>query len=372
MNLIETTTAADIIRRTFNGSVEQILGELFQNSQRAEANAVSITTQDDLIIYEDNGCGLKAVSDFEQLVWIGRSGWDRHVTTNQRPYGVGFYAILAHEGVTQVSITSCDKRLTINTSLWWSDPEYSQNWLQLLSSESMVAGVKIEITTRRSWWAKIQELLPTDVKSYRSSIIASGYSNYFSLKVNNLPVVLKNWRGQGKVLSETLYMGNCLTIYQDKNYNSSFSRINHYGQIVRFSDSLGHVSFALAITTGNPVDLKSPAREGLITNEKLTALKLFVLTQAINYLSDPTTDPSTVEPEFLESMYEYHSDLLNNCQFYLASAPKAISTNWINCCGNLEEYEWNYDCKPLVLKYSDLTQQSYQLINADEIGRAHV
>jgi DNA mismatch repair ATPase MutL len=46
------------IRRLFTGEISEILGELLQNSQRARATDVTITTHETGFTYTDNGHGL--------------------------------------------------------------------------------------------------------------------------------------------------------------------------------------------------------------------------------------------------------------------------------------------------------------------------
>lgn len=66
------------IKRLFAGKVTEILSELLQNSQRAGANQVDITTAVDKtsFTYRDNGCGLQGVEGFYKILSLGDSGFD--------------------------------------------------------------------------------------------------------------------------------------------------------------------------------------------------------------------------------------------------------------------------------------------------------
>jgi hypothetical protein len=48
------------LRRLFSGQIDEILGEIFQNSQRARAHHVAITTTPDGFTVSDDGHGLRA------------------------------------------------------------------------------------------------------------------------------------------------------------------------------------------------------------------------------------------------------------------------------------------------------------------------
>jgi hypothetical protein len=77
------------IKRAFTGDITEILSECFQNSQRAGAANVWITTDDRGFIYQDDGRGLRDQSDFEVLLKLGESGWDQCVEKEQQPLGLG-------------------------------------------------------------------------------------------------------------------------------------------------------------------------------------------------------------------------------------------------------------------------------------------
>ena len=93
------------IKRAFTGDINEILGELFQNSQRAGARNVRITTDDRGFIYQDDGRGLRDEADFEALIKLGESGWDERVEEEQQPMGLGIHSLLAHEEVESVTFS---------------------------------------------------------------------------------------------------------------------------------------------------------------------------------------------------------------------------------------------------------------------------
>src|SRR5215470_8343348 len=113
------------IKRAFTGDINEILSELFQNSARAGARNVQITTDDRGFIYQDDGRGLRDRSDFEALLKLGESGWDQSIEASQNPMGVGIHALLAHEEIESVTFSSNLLSLTINARRWWTDIQYA-------------------------------------------------------------------------------------------------------------------------------------------------------------------------------------------------------------------------------------------------------
>ncbi len=69
------------IKRAFTGTVNEVIGELIQNSARAGARTTRITTDERGFIYQDDGRGLLNEDDFEALIKItasrrSRTRWD--------------------------------------------------------------------------------------------------------------------------------------------------------------------------------------------------------------------------------------------------------------------------------------------------------
>jgi hypothetical protein len=67
------------IKRAFTGDINEVLSECLQNSARAGARNVQIITDNNGFLYHDDGRGLRDRSDFEALLKLGESGWDRCV-----------------------------------------------------------------------------------------------------------------------------------------------------------------------------------------------------------------------------------------------------------------------------------------------------
>ena len=146
------------LRRQFTNSWPEVIAELLQNSQRAEAGYVSVKTNGDVgggifdggygFVYEDNGRGLDSVDAFHTLLKLAESDYDPEVIEQQHPMGVGFHSLLAMSAVTKVVIESCGYKLAIDTERWWSDREYYTTWYERVEATSeYVNGLRLVVST---------------------------------------------------------------------------------------------------------------------------------------------------------------------------------------------------------------------------------
>src|SRR6185503_6640358 len=234
--LINSDRVRNSIRRLFTGAIGEILGELFQNSQRARATAVTLTTTEMGFTYEDNGHGLLGgVKGFHTLLTIAESHFDNPTLEAQDPIGLGMHALLAHEQIMQVRFESGQLGLTIVCERWWSDQAYYSSWFERLEELSeAVGGLRIVVTCH----SKVCERLRNALAAYESSNPARGYADLLSITLDKQPVMtaLPAWITQGTVLIETVYEGCPLTIRFGQTSGID-SAVNWYGQIIK--DHLG-------------------------------------------------------------------------------------------------------------------------------------
>ena len=80
----------------FNATTIQILNELLQNSRRAGAKRVDITTIPGYITIADDGQG---IPDPTTLLAFGQTGWDRRTTRSEHPAGMGLYTLARRKEV---------------------------------------------------------------------------------------------------------------------------------------------------------------------------------------------------------------------------------------------------------------------------------
>ena len=93
------------VTRIFNGTLDDIFAELFQNARRAGATRVAVTAEhlDDacLITVDDDGAG---IADPIDLVSLGQSDWPGECRSREDPAGMGFFSLAGLD--TVVSSTS--------------------------------------------------------------------------------------------------------------------------------------------------------------------------------------------------------------------------------------------------------------------------
>ena len=86
------------VTRLFNGTLADVLHELFQNSRRAGATRVEVETIGDdtgrILIVRDDGRG---IDDPAALLALGRSGWDDTIAASEDPAGMGFFSLAGRD-----------------------------------------------------------------------------------------------------------------------------------------------------------------------------------------------------------------------------------------------------------------------------------
>jgi hypothetical protein len=120
---MRVTVSPDMIQkstRLFNGTPQDIINELFQNSRRAGATIITV----DAVIsgnvcsisITDNGCGIDHPG---KVVTLGTSAWGQDVITREDPAGMGLFS-LAGKHVDVETITHAGKafRLVLSPAAW--------------------------------------------------------------------------------------------------------------------------------------------------------------------------------------------------------------------------------------------------------------
>ena len=86
--------AIDKVTRIFNGTLGDILGELFQNARRAGATRIVVDSYasegERMIRIADDG---KGVADPQTLLSLGQSEWSEETKLPEDPAGMGFFAL---------------------------------------------------------------------------------------------------------------------------------------------------------------------------------------------------------------------------------------------------------------------------------------
>ncbi len=176
-------------------SGEQIcIQELLQNSRRANASKIQISinpTAPCSLTIKDDGSG---ISDFQTLLTLGQSDWDRSTTKNENPFGLGFFAMLY--AAKRIKIKSNNQCLLFS-------PEEILNGGTIQSSPCQTPiGTEIDILFKNSPW---QSKTPTDdeIKGQIEKIVAAfPIPVIFSGEKLSRPYALDQWEGLRFILPD--------------------------------------------------------------------------------------------------------------------------------------------------------------------------
>ena len=82
------------VTRIFNGTLDDIFNELFQNARRAGAGRITVTAEHTagacFITVSDDGAG---IADPVDLLSLGQSDWSDECRAREDPAGMGFFSL---------------------------------------------------------------------------------------------------------------------------------------------------------------------------------------------------------------------------------------------------------------------------------------
>src|ERR1039457_2957478 len=244
--------------RLFNNSLSQVLVELLQNARRAGASLVTVTTRVieptiTEITLTDNGSG---ITDFQQLLSLGDSGWKKEVEDHEDPAGMGLFA-LVHTGVT---IRSRGKEVTISTAAF-------------LGVET------VEVVDQE---AAEPEVGTTLIFIRKASVDAIGHALTSVVKYGPTPVILngieierEDFLAAAVLVKE--FEGVRIGVFADNTSNIRSDEVNFHGMVIRapWSATLGsilldeeghthHVHAKVDVVSTANLHLKLPDRVSLV------------------------------------------------------------------------------------------------------------
>lgn len=112
------------VTRIFNGTLDDIFAELFQNARRAGATRVAVTAEhlDDacLITVDDDGAG---IADPIDLVSLGQSDWPGECRSREDPAGMGFFSLAGLDTVVSSTSAAGSFWLAIAGDAWTGEAD---------------------------------------------------------------------------------------------------------------------------------------------------------------------------------------------------------------------------------------------------------
>jgi hypothetical protein len=315
--LVDTDRIRSSVKRLFRNRIDEILGEVFQNGQRAGATNITITTTENSFTIQDDGHGLlNGVDGFHTLLKLADSHFDNATIEDQDPMGLGIVSLLTHDLITEVTFSSGLLELTIDTKRWWTEPEYYLVWYErLVTLDTPLTGLRIFALCSAELVGEIEKALtPKDSLSYsfRSTADpfehaspAQGYDKLLTITLNgeNVRTSLPAWTQLHDTLIRTTFQGSKLRI----GYNSSSrkSSVLWYGQLIPIEGLSGfrhNFNFHLEVTSGRPVNPLSPSRTGIIQDAAYQELLTFVKDQLFRFVFN-LKNRKKIRYQHIESCY---------------------------------------------------------------------
>ena len=341
------------VKRLFRNRIDEVLSEIFQNSQRSNSTVVDILTTDNTFTIQDNGHGLlNGIDGFHTLLKLAESNFDNETINDQDPMGLGIVSLLTHDQVTQVTFSSGNLELTIDTDRWWNDATYYSSWYErILTLEESVNGLRIAVTCSPELIKALHTALqPKDQRYsfsdevYKSASPAQGYAGILNISLNSAPVrtTLPAWTRFTDPLVSTTYKGSKLEI---RHVSYGRSTVLWYGQLIILRGLADCFEFHLEVKSGRPVNPLSPSRAGIIQDAAYNELIAFIKTEIFNFVFDPR-NRNKIKAAHVEGCYKL------DAAYSIATSPYFVaeSIQTIDNANSFEQFEGTYviDVPPIL------------------------
>jgi hypothetical protein len=343
MTMIQEKRLFSSLRRLFDGTIREVIGELLQNSQRATATQVQIDLMVDEaskpsgFTYQDNGQGVSGVAGLATLLTIADSFFENpQIELNQAPMGLGFYSLLSLEGITKVQIISQKVSLELDTKRWFEDADYRESWQErVITFAQSSPGFKLAVWCEEQLITKLLDTLKT-------------YKYYWQIELN--PVagyagILKVYLGKEQLNTQepeelyladpeivTDYLGCPLRLRFAYHGSHPCLTVNWYGQLI-----VTKLPYAtpwqayLEVRAGKPVNPLSPSRRGLIQDKAFGNLFAFIADQLFEFVR--TASPKFITSDKIKALYKLNAERAER------ECPYAVLEKWQPTSQHPNSYE---------------------------------
>jgi Histidine kinase-, DNA gyrase B-, and HSP90-like ATPase len=264
----------------FNNSPQTLLSEVLQNCRRAKASKVSITTKAigeyTKVTIEDNGIGIQ---NPDILLHLWDSDWDQETQGLESPAGLGFFSLCNLPGGVEVKSNGWETHIT-------EDVFKGVGEATINDSEAF----KNATGTSLSFTLKLEE--------DRTLSIIRLCLRYYPIPafVNKKPVEQKGFLDGANYIHEC--PGGRIGVYLEESLG--YEDINFYGVQIPHTDLVPRnwnrlsyrredpkketYSVRVDILDNKILDLVLPARDKIVENDKLHALKIECRKAVYNYI----------------------------------------------------------------------------------------
>lgn len=386
--LVEQSKIGSILKRLFTGEIGELISEIIQNAQRANAETIEFITDTEsgTVIITDDGSGLVkdngTAEQFLPLITVALSNYERAEVADQTTMGVGVFSVLAHKSVTEVEIASNRKSLTLTTEKVWNDQTFWDDWRSNVSDSEFDQGFRLIIKATPQFALHLGNHLqgkhtPGISEPYYFESPARGYFDLLKIFLNGEAVNTENPDDAEKfdlLIADTVYEGAPIKIGFKSDTKSS--KINWFGQIISCGNAFSdYFRIYLHIRKGTILTPQSPTRRGLVKDEKLEKLQIFIRDQIRSFILDPE-NREQLTGVFLKRYEDLDKEWYRNfCPYFTASewkydgSPENYETFEGGSCGKLVSYD---DEKLLIenqiVVVSELTNKSasWDVVKTDD------
>ena len=324
--LIEEKKIGSVIKRLFTGNTTELLQEILQNAQRAGATVLEIETNiaDGTVVFRDNGTGLAdnagTAEQFLPVLTIARSSYENAQVEMQNCMGIGFYSLLAKEGVSRVEIASHNLALDLETkSLWEQNTSFWDDWREEVTATDFAGGFRLTVAAETAIITEIEQILREESpkgKYQQFKSPARGYFDIMKITLNGAEVETTNPAKVDKYdldIAELTFRGEKLTVgYND---TESASIVNWYGQNIP-TRRISNFKYYLHVRAGTPLTPMSPTRNGIVADKLLEELEMVVRCVITAFVSDPDNRKyikSQMIADLKRTDYKY---FMHDCPYY--------------------------------------------------------
>lgn len=250
------------VTRLYNGTIHDILNEVFQNSRRAKATRIIVTTE-----ASENGVAFTIIDDGEgiadpnKLLALGTSAWSESVRHAEDSAGMGFYALAGKD--TRISTRNR------NCATAWSVKIPADAWTG--TQDLKLEQIECPIGTT------IQFTIPNLDLSVADRVVSNA-AIYYPLPVHHNTVELERKNFLDKAIHTVEFEGTRIGVF--KGYNSDHSNnVNFHGITLRaklpsIHESIGSQTYFVRFDVHTTPDLRLvlPSRKEFVQNKSLDKL----------------------------------------------------------------------------------------------------
>lgn len=249
------------VTRMFNGTIDDIVAELFQNARRTGAGRIEVTVDADRspawAFIRDDGQGIANPASF---VTLGQSGWDRHVRVSEDPAGMGVFSLAGTAVVvtSRASGTQAGWNATIAPDAWTGEMDIA------VSVAEHPVGTTIAFELTKDWLIDLMSAVARQAR-------------YLPIPVTYRGAACARHDWLEGAFHRALWNG--CTIGVVMGHRGSDPAINFHGLTVKVAvasvEEVRGRTFTAIVDMGpsNDIQLVLPARKEVVQNAAWTALR---------------------------------------------------------------------------------------------------